>query len=450
MSIEARVLASIIGEGCPNNVDVQEAMLNLSEDCFQVLPYREIFSLINKMFKRNERFDVIQMISLVPDSYYSEFKEIATESAHTFTNLLKHDVGQLLLIRKQRIMGRLINNMAHEFNNEKLPDVSCATAVNRCFEISKLSLGESTHVFTSEHLADKVLNGEDDLSPHVPTGIEALDVLTHGGFKNRSLITIAGKPSTGKSCFGVFIAQKIASNHQKKHVLFFSLEMDAMDIYKMQLTSIAGKQYATFSEKELNNAIAKSLECPFTIDEQSMSSIEYIETFSRMTNIKHPVGVIVVDYLSIIQTEKKFENKAMAQTEITSKLKALSKELDCIVIALSQVNRDYANRADKCPVTSDAADSSGSERSSAYWLGIHRPALDDDCDPTLKNQFVVKCRKHRWGDPWTAYFAFNSATFGEVNQHLFYEIKKPSNRQAKYKKTLNDQIGDMEDEQFRA
>jgi len=446
MSIEARVLASIIGEGCPENVIIQEAMLSLSDDCFESVHHRDIFLIINKMFKRSERFDVVQLMALMPDSCYSCFVEIATTSAHTFTNLLKHDVDQLLLVKKQRMMGRLINSMVQDFNHEKLPEVSCAIASNRCFEISQLSLGESNYVFTSESLADKVLNGEDDQNPHIPTGIEVIDKLTHGGFKNRSLITIAGKPSTGKSCFGVFMAQKIAFNHEKKHVLFFSLEMDAMDIYKMQLTAIAGKQYSTLSEKERNVSIAKSLTCPFTINEQSMASIEYIETFSRITNVKHPIGVIVVDYLSIIQTEKNFENKSVAQTEVTSKLKALSKELNCIVIALSQVNRDYANRVDKCPITSDAADSSGSERSSAYWLGIHRPALDEKYDQTLKNQFVVKCRKHRWGNPWTAYFLFNDATFGEVNQDLFQTYQKSANRQDKYKSKLNDEIGDLNNE----
>jgi replicative DNA helicase len=146
-------------------------------------------------------------------------------------------------------------------------------------------------------------------------------------------------------------------------------------------------------------------------------SIDYIETSARLAHVKTPFSVIVVDYLGIVQNKSKFESHALKQADIALRLSALAIELDCIVIALTQVNRDYAGRQDKVPITSDAADSSGSERSSSYWLGIYRPFVDDETQ--CENDFVVKCRKNRFGNTWTAYFAFNEGTFGEVHQYIY-------------------------------
>lgn len=445
MSIEARILAAIIGNGEPDNLAVQKAMLHLSESCFEISSLREVFVIVQKLFHRKERFDVEQLMSIIPDSCYQSFTEIATMSSGTFTNLLDHDVDCLLKIKKRRLMERKINQMVHDFHREIIPDLACEKAVEHCLSISRFSLDNSKHVFTSEEMAEKIFSGDYNEDAFIPTGIDLIDRQNKGGFKNKSLITIAGRPSTGKSCFAVFLAEKIAFNHPKKHVLFFSLEMTAYEVHQMHITSLAKRQFKELSNNELLKATSRSLDCPFTIDEQQLSSIDYIETFSRITNTQKPVGVIVVDYLSVVQNEGRFESNALKLADITMRLAALAKELDCIVIALSQVNRDYANRQDKCPVTTDAADSSGSERSSSYWIGIHRPCLDDQNDRTLKNTFVVKCRKHRWGDPWTAYFAFNNATFGNVDQHFFDEKQKINERQSKYKNKnlINEAIGEM-------
>jgi replicative DNA helicase len=445
MSVESRVLAAIIGSGDPLDVDVQKAMLRLDEECFTLFAHREIFIFVRSLFKRNELFDAIKLADVVSSEHYSVFIELAALSSHTFTNCLEADIDHLLNLSKRKKMDRLISGMVEEYKRETIPDVACNKAVERCIQLSRFALGDDKHTFTSEQLAENLLSGKCKEEKFVPTGLSVLDNQNNGGFKNKSLITIAGRPSTGKSCFGVFLAEKLAANHDKKHVLFFSLEMTAQEVYQMQITSLAGKQFADLTKSELHRAISKSLECPFTINEQQMASIGYIETFSRITNAQRPVGVIVVDYLSVVQNENKFESNALRVADITMRLAALAKELDCIVIALSQVNRDHANRQDKCPVPTDAADSSGSERSSAYWIGIHRPALDDQHDQTLKNQFVVKCRKNRWGEPWAAYFAFNKATFGEVDQHLLHEDSKQKNRQAKYKNenSINHIFGDI-------
>jgi len=192
--------------------------------------------------------------------------------------------------------------------------------------------------------------------------------------------------------------------------------MSKKDILEKYWASVIGKHPEFFTKHEKSLAIARSLEVPISISDRKLATIDYVETASRIFSLTKPISVIVVDYINIVQNTKPFESHALRQADIAMRLSALAIELNCIVIVLCQVNRDYASRMDKCPITSDAADSSGSERSSGYWLGIHRPCVDDDDDKQLDNQFIVKCRKNRWGKPWKVLFDFNSATFGETQQ----------------------------------
>jgi replicative DNA helicase len=136
-----------------------------------------------------------------------------------------------------------------------------------------------------------------------------------------------------------------------------------------------------------------------------------------------------VDYLGLVQNKGNFERNDLKQSDITSKLAQLAIELNCIVIALSQINRGASNRGaeDRCPWPHDAADSSGGHRSSSLWLGVDRPELYQD-DPCYRNQFVVKCRKNRFGNTFDLIFAFNEGTFAEVQSGWFRQpMKQPRN-----------------------
>ena len=132
------------------------------------------------------------------------------------------------------------------------------------------------------------------------------------------------------------------------------------------------------------------------------------------------ISVIVVDYLSLVETKQSFERNDLKQSYITGKLAQLAIELNCTVIALSQINRGAANRGveDRCPWPHDAADSSGGHRSASLWFGVDRPELYQD-DPCYRNQFVVKCRKNRFGTTFDLIFAFNEGTFAEVPNGWF-------------------------------
>jgi replicative DNA helicase len=443
IEIEAKVLGALFSIGDPKNINVQKSLLELDERCF--CDYRAIglFKIIVKFFNANQLFDYFHVESCIDSEIASFFNTLV--SNYWTTNTLSIDVQLLLDSKKYRELDYELNILTRKFKNELILSEGSRGLIEDCIRLSNIAAVNQRNIYTSEELSIKFLSGERMDSEVIPTGIDVLDKKNGGGFKTKSLITIAGRPSTGKTGFGVHLAHNLALNHINKHVLFFSLEMTADEIYLKQLASAFGKQISIDNEDEAISAVKKASAVNFTIDETSQASIEYIETTSRITSVSSPVSVIVVDYLGSVTSKSKFESNALRQSDITQRLAALAKELNCIVIALSQVNRDYAGRSDKCPITSDAADSSGSERNSAYWLGIHRPALDDEHDQTLKNQFIVKCRKNRWVDElWTIYFAFNQATFGEVNQYLFNKDTSIKKRSDFYKKKDILLTGDFE------
>jgi replicative DNA helicase len=415
LEIEHRVLGTLMMMDGYKDLIIQESLHELEPDFFNNNESRQLFNIIIRQFKESKSFDLETMALLVPYELTMLVYEACGKSWST--GLILNDVKFLKESYRRKLISARLSTLVKEFKNESIPDVACELAVNACTDIAKLGLVDERHVFTSDLNAENYLSAKGIQSPTLTSGIKTIDDLTGGGFKNRSLITIAGRSGMGKTSFGVYLAHNIAAKSKNPHVLFYSLEMAANDIYEKQLSCIAKQQIANAPRDKQLNAVSSSLEVPFTIHSKPLVSIDYIETSARLTHVKTPFSVIVVDYLGIVQNKAKLETHVLKQADIALRLSALACELNCIVIALTQVNRDYALRKDKVPITADAADSSGSERSSSYWLGIYRPYIDDET--ACENDFVVKCRKSRFGNAWNAYFLFNQGTFGEVDQRLF-------------------------------
>jgi replicative DNA helicase len=419
METEIRVLSTLIGVGDPKDIKILESMLQLTAELFKDESSRGLFEFIKTLFDKQEAFDLTRLLDIVPANLFDCLKQ---SSYYWSTSTLKDDVKFLMDVRKTAVIGCKLKTIAYNFEKQKLPSAACNAAIDGCLDIAQMAVMNDSHVFTAEMCAENYYAENKKNNKLIPSGIQTLDKLNDGGFKENSLITIAGRSGMGKTGFAVHLAHHLASNHPNNHVLFYSLEMSADDIYEKQLATIMGKQPANAFSGEIALAVNHSLRVPFTIDVKPMATISYIETTARITAIRKPISVIVVDYIGIVQNTNKLETHTLKQADISLRLAALAAELNCIVIALTQVNRDHAGRQDKVPVTSDAADSSGSERSSSYWLGVYRPEVDNEYEG--KNQFVVKCRKNRFGKTWSAMFAFNNATFGEINQYGMNEPVK--------------------------
>ncbi len=220
----------------------------------------------------------------------------------------------------------------------------------------------------------------------VPTGLTELDARL-GGMHKQDLIIIAGRPSMGKTALATNIAFNAAKNIEKKGlkstVAFFSLEMSSEQLS----TRILAEQSrirsndirrGKVSEKEFEKFIETSkniFDLPLYIDETPAITISAISNRSRRIKRLHGLDLIVVDYIQLMRADKsKYEGRVQEISEITQGLKALAKELDVPVLALSQLSRAVEQRDDKKPQLADLRESGSIEQDADVVMFVYREA----------------------------------------------------------------------------
>ncbi len=217
----------------------------------------------------------------------------------------------------------------------------------------------------------------------VPTGFTQLDKKTTG-FQAGDLIVIAGRPSMGKTTLAVNIAENAAIAKGVPSAIF-SMEMSAEQL-TLRLISSLGRVNQThlrtgnFSEEDwsrIQGAMAQLSGAPLYVDETPALTPTEVRARARRLKRERGLGLIVVDYLQLMQVSGTKENRATEISEISRSLKALAKELQVPVVALSQLNRAVEQRTDKKPVMSDLRESGAIEQDSDLILLIYREEVYD-------------------------------------------------------------------------
>ena len=217
----------------------------------------------------------------------------------------------------------------------------------------------------------------------VPTGFTDLDELTTG-LQPSDLIIIAARPSMGKTALAVNMAE-YAALKTKKAVAIFSMEMSASQLAFRLISSLGriNQQHlrtGDLAEEEwprVTNAITLLSEAKIFIDDTPALSPGELRARARRLKREHDLGLIVIDYLQLMQVPGNKENRATEISEISRGLKALAKELNIPVVALSQLNRSLESRTDKRPVMSDLRESGAIEQDADLILFIYREEVYD-------------------------------------------------------------------------
>lgn len=387
--IEIRALSALIHLGDPKNIRVQAAMLKLEDDCFMQMDHRIIFKLLQELFAKGNPFDFVEFITMVPNDQYHLVNTSVTD-LYIFPNHLEHDVDKLLSFRSLRRHLKVLVNAANRGLEETLPEDGIK-AIRE--ELQSLSNADSSQLASIvrpyEIEIDEMLCESDSENVDFPVNIPDLP-----NVPNRSLITIAGRSGHGKTFFALYLMDAIIDAHPDRQTLYFNLEMHPRVMIERHAI-LLGARGAT--RKELIRGAAHIL-LPKNVSLVSvpMITIEQIESECRIAALKQSICCIVVDYLSLVGSKAKYDAKYLQQNDIAKRLAALSLELDCVVLGLIQVNREFKTRpiGDRCPLTSDASESMGSVHSSSWWIGIDQPQNDD---PTGEYQdlFQIACRKNR-------------------------------------------------------
>ncbi len=244
------------------------------------------------------------------------------------------------------------------------------------------------------------------------TGFNSLDDMT-AGLQRGDLVIIAGRPSMGKTTLAMNIAENAAIGSGKA-VAIFSMEMSAEQISFRMIGSIgrvdqSNLRRGNFNDEDwnrINSAVAIMSEAKIYIDDTpSLSPTEVRARARRLARENGGLGLIVLDYLQLMQVQGNKENRATEISEISRSLKALAKELDCPVIALSQLNRSVEQRTDKRPVMSDLRESGAIEQDADVICFIYRDEVYDK-ETTRKGIADIIIAKQRNGPVGEVHLTF--------------------------------------------
>lgn len=265
------------------------------------------------------------------------------------------------------------------------------------------------------HDIEEKFHSPDSSVTGIPSGFDDFERLT-GGFQPGSLNIIAARPSMGKTALALDIAMH-ASVKRGIPVLMFSLEMGAEQLVQRMLGSKAGVNVhdlrtGMFHESswgKLAEAAGDLSKAPFYIDDSSVLSTLEMRARSRRFKsqvIKSGVGLIVVDYLQLMQFSRRIESKQQEVAEISRSLKAIARELEVPVIALSQLSRAVESRNEKRPQLSDLRDSGAIEQDADLVVLLYRSGYYESVPDESDTSADIIVAKHRNGPTGTVRLTF--------------------------------------------
>jgi len=439
----------------PQNIEAEEALLGAllidSDAIARVAPflrpqdfYRErngvIYAVRLELYNRNEPGDFVTMV----DELERRGKLQDVGGASYLTSLISavptavHAEYYARIIERCALMRRLIEAggkiAAIGYENPSDVDEALDRAEHILFDVSQRRVSQE---FTPLHQALKdYFDQIDYLHEHrgevigVPTGFRDLDKLT-GGLHASDLIIIAGRPSVGKTGFALSIARNAAVVHHVP-VAIFSLEMSVDQLVQRLLCTEAmvdsQRLRSGFIDEYEWDRISKSFgvlsEAPIYIDDTAGVSTLELRTKARRLKTDADIQLIIVDYLQLMQG-RGLENRVQEVAEISRGLKALARELNVPVVALSQLSRAVESRQDHRPVLSDLRESGSIEQDADIVMFIHREELYNP-NTDKRNIADVILAKHRNGPVGQIPVRFFPGQTRFADLEIFHQYDSPN------------------------
>ncbi|GIX03251.1 MAG: replicative DNA helicase [Planctomycetaceae bacterium] len=263
---------------------------------------------------------------------------------------------------------------------------------------SKIAL-EDILLETMQRINERI--GQEGGISGLPTGFTDLDRQTNG-FQPSELIILAARPSMGKTAFICNIADWVASSCQRG-VLMFSLEQSKVELAERFLCGRARLdghrvRKGLFEPEErdaLFQAAHELSNIPIYIDDTPARTVGQIAAITRRMRRRHEIGLVIIDYLQLIEPEDKKANREQQIAQTTRRLKGIAKENNIPVVALSQLNRGVELREDKRPRLADLRESGAIEQDADIVMFLHRPEAYNPDDRPGEAEVIVA--KHRSG-----------------------------------------------------
>ncbi len=426
----------VYGKVPPQSLELEEAVLGAcmlekdtfaqvleiiqSPDCFYMDAHQKIYGAMRRLFDKGIPVDLLTItdelrktneLEIVGGAYaLTRLTMSVISSAHVeaHARIVMEKFIQRELIR---ISGSVITD-AYEDSTDVFDLLDKAEA--GLYEITDKHLRKNFKslqevLVQTMNEIDEARKKTDDLTG-VPAGFKGLDALT-SGWQKTDLIILAARPSVGKTAFCLNLALNAAMNADKAFpVAFFSLEMGAGQIVKrllscvtdVRLEAITRGKMAEHEFIQMNQRMAKLAQAKIYIDDQAALNIFELRAKARRLKQKHGIAMIIIDYLQLMQGGDKNGNREQEISKISRDLKALAKELDVPIIALSQLSRAVETRKEsKIPQLSDLRESGAIEQDADMVMFLYRPEYyginNDAMGETVEGETHIHIAKHRNG-----------------------------------------------------
>jgi replicative DNA helicase len=443
----------------PHSIDAEQSVLGglmldseawdlvadrISADDFYRQGHRVIFEAIRSLQDRSEPCDVItlsealQVRGVIEDagglSYLGEIAQGTPSSANI--SAYADIVRERSITRQLTQVGARISEVGFNADGRTVAEL-LDFAEQQVYEIADQgSKGKKGFVAIDKVLPevieqlDELFNSDGNITG-LSSGFSDLDDKT-AGLQKGDLIILAARPSMGKTSLAMNLAENVAIR-ERQPVAIFSMEMPAKQLANRLLASLGRvdtKRLRTgdLAEEDwprITSAVTLLSEAPIYIDDTPALSPMELRARVRRLKRQHGLGLIVVDYLQLMQVAGKSDNRTAEISEISRTLKSLAKEMDVPVVALSQLNRSLEQRPDKRPKMADLRESGAIEQDADLILFIYRDEVyNEDSDAAGTAEIIIA--KQRNGPIGTLrlafvgqYTRFEDLAFGEYGAGNF-------------------------------
>jgi len=372
-----------------------------------------IFNAINTVFSRSEPTDVIMIteqltregnLTKIGGASYLHTLESSVPTAAN-ASYYASIVADKAILRKLVQSGTRITQLGYAAEGD--PSELVNEAQVEIFTIGRASgaqdaivLRDAVNIAVNE-MEEQAKSAKEGLD--IPTGFRELDDVTNGLHPGQ-LVLIAARPGLGKSTLALDFARSAALRSNVPTV-FFSLEMSASEISQRLLSAESSvplsairksKDLKSEGWKRINTVQSRLDDTPLFIDDSPNLTLSEIRAKCRRLKAQHGIKLVIIDYLQLMTSGKKVENRQQEVSEFSRSLKLLAKELGVPIVALSQLNRGPENAPDKKPQLSHLRESGSLEQDADIVLLLHRERFAEQGEN--RNDAEIHIAKHRNGE----------------------------------------------------
>lgn len=433
-SLEAE--QSVIGAMIIDKSAIAKALEKLNEEDFYRDGHKVIFKAIREMFSKDMAVDLVTLLEYLKSTdklekaggvtYISEVSSsvITTANLEAYISIVEDKSTLRKLIRSATSI------IEESYNKQDRVDEVLDLAQKKIFDLAEKQ-GSNDYEPLSNVLErgfleiERLFNNKGSITG-VGSGIRDLDAKT-SGFQKGDMVLIAARPSMGKTTFSLNIAEN-AALREGKSVVIFSLEMSKEQLAYKLLCSEANVDMLKLRTGNLDDddweRIARATgplsKAKIYIDDTAGLSVMEMRSKCRKIKIEHGIDMILIDYLQLMSGSSGSESRQQEVSEISRSIKALAKEMECPVIALSQLSRAPEQRADHRPMLSDLRESGSIEQDADVVMFLYR---DEYYNKETEDKNIGECiiAKQRNGPVGTVKMAWIGAHSKFANLELVYK-----------------------------